>query len=315
MQTWKEETPEDRAVFIGTLEVKLSPADEPLLEAALDDKRKEVRRTAANLLACLPDSAFVKRATDRVRPLLKFVPGSAGGLLKLKKAKPAALEVTLPAECDRAMQRDGVEPKPLPGLGEKAWWLIQMLEAVPLVRWQGEWDLPVDEILAASHAGEWKKEFFEAWTRAAIRQKNETWAQALLDLAIDTKRLDKLDGLLAAMSPARREGHLTRLLLNDDDKFRDLQGTLIAQCRHEWSATFSRAVLAFMQGVAAQELGNWQLRNHFKTFAPRLDPGVLAETVSGWPTDSKGWDFWSKGVEEFLAATQFRSDLHHAFSQ
>ena len=59
----------------------------------------------------------------------------------------------------------------LEGFGEKAWWLIQMLESVPLALWSREWKAAPAEILAASQAGDWKKEFFEAWTRAAIRQK------------------------------------------------------------------------------------------------------------------------------------------------
>jgi hypothetical protein len=313
--TWKEETPEDRAAFVAVLEIGLGVDDEPFLEAALDDKRKEVRRNAVTLLALVSGSALVTRLFGRVKPLLKFFPGEAGSLFKLKKASPAILEVTLPVECDKAMQRDGIETKPQPGFGEKIWWLIQMLEIVPLTLWTTDWNVSPAEIIHASLQGEWKKEFFEAWTRAAVRQKNPVWADALLVIALPAKRVEKFEGLLAALPEKQRELRLSALLETDDAKTRESQGALLAQCRHEWSPEFSRTILVWLRKMTAQQSADWQLRNQFKDFAARLAAITLAEAATGWPVSATpGWDFWSKGVEEFLALAQFRADLHAAFS-
>jgi hypothetical protein len=311
--TWKEETPDDRAAFITELAAGLSAADEAFLESVLDDKRKEVRRAAGGLLARLPESAFVRRMTERVRPLLKFAPGGAGSALKLKRAKKASLEVALPNDCDKAMQRDGIEPRPQEGFGEKAWWLIQMLELVPLSVWTCDWNASAGEVMAASLAGDWKKEFMDAWTRAAIRQQDAEWAEALFTPAVHDERFDKLEGLLAAMPAPRREARVTELLGQNDKKTRALHDRLLALCRHDWSPAFSRAVLTAMRKETARESSDWMFRNQFKDFAPHLAPAVLAEAATGWKTDSKAWDFWSKGVDDFLAVTQFRADLHAAF--
>jgi hypothetical protein len=311
--TWKEEPPEDRALFIGALDTGLSAEDEPFLEAALDDKRKEVRRMAAQLLARLPGSALVKRQTERAMPMLKFVPAALGGVLRLKKGKPANIEVILPAGCDKTMERDGVEPKPPQGVGEKAWWLIQMLEAVPLDLWTREWKTAPEEIVAALEHCEFKAELLEGWTRAAVRQSNPAWAEPLLDASLEWKRFDKLGGLIGAMPPAQREACVTKLLADRDDKTREIRGRLVMQCGHGWSAAFSREVLAFMRRETAGEQGDWALRNQFKEFALRLAPEVLAEAPAEWPTGEKSWEFWSKGVEEFLAMAQFRTDLRYAF--
>src|SRR5688572_30163695 len=51
---WASEPLENRAAFIQTLGIRLNPADETFLEAALDDRRKEVRKSAAELLSRLP---------------------------------------------------------------------------------------------------------------------------------------------------------------------------------------------------------------------------------------------------------------------
>jgi hypothetical protein len=311
--TWKAETPEDRATFLAAFDAGLSLEDEPFLEAALDDKRKEVRRTAATLLAQLPGSALVQRLTQRVRPLLTFLPGSPGNVLKFKKAKPAQLQVTLPAECDKAMQRDGVEPRAPQGFGEKAWWLIQLLEAVPLDLWTSEWNSTPAEIIAASQAEEWKKEFLEAWIRAAIRQRNAPWAEWLFTAAVEARRFDKFEGLLAVISPWQRETRVAVLLAKKDTETSALRGTLLLQCRHPWSLDFSRSVLAFMRKETAQNAGDWSLRNQFKDFATHLAPEALAEAPNAWPTVTMHWEFWSPGVDAFLAATQFRAELRAAF--
>lgn len=311
--TWKDETPDDRASLIGALGTGLTPADEDFLETALDDKRKEVRKQAAVLLARLPQSKLVLRVTARTHTLLHFVSGESADPLKTKKSSAAILEVILPEECDKAMQRDGIEPKAQQGFGAKAWWLIQMLEIVPLDHWTAQWQLTPEELLTVSGQGEWAREFFEAWLCAAIRQQNPHWTGALLGAAFESNRVDKFDGLLSAMPMPTKEARLTHLLTNCAPKSRTMLANLVGQCRHDWSAEFSRAVLSFMRRESGQETGDWQLRNQFKNFATFISPAILGEAPSGWPTESKSWEFWSKGVDEFLAAAQFRADVHTAF--
>lgn len=56
-----------RADSFRLLRNGLGPADEPLLEAALDDRARDVRAVARDLLAALPQSAFVGRMRARIR--------------------------------------------------------------------------------------------------------------------------------------------------------------------------------------------------------------------------------------------------------
>ncbi|MFN9856892.1 MAG: DUF5691 domain-containing protein, partial [Pseudanabaena sp.] len=70
--TWKQESASDRAAFLKVLGNGLSMADEPFLEALLDDRSKEVRRVTVDLLTCLPESRFCQRAITRVQDLVKL---------------------------------------------------------------------------------------------------------------------------------------------------------------------------------------------------------------------------------------------------
>lgn len=315
VSTWKEETSDDKVRFLSVLKIRLSLEDEPFLETALDDKRKEVRRIAGGLLGNLPESPFTKRMIDRAKPLLKYYSGETGSLIKLKKGKASRIEMSLPSDCDKSMQRDGVEVKPLQGFGEKGWWVVQMLEVVPLSIWTTEWQTTPAKIITASLTGEWTKELFESWTRAAVYQTNAEWAEALFTLSIDGKRFDKFEGLLSVMSTDKRELRISELLKANRADTKDLHGALIAQCRHPWTLEFSRSIIAWLKCTSKDVSSDWQLRNQFKDFAPWLNPLALKEAVDGWPTDSKGWEFWSKGVDEFLALVQLRVNLHGAFSK
>src|SRR5690606_7489132 len=94
----QEEPDPGRADLLAALAGHLEPGDEPLLEAALDDRRSEVRRRAACLLALLPDSAFAARMRDR-----------AARWLRVERTGDAvAVRVDLPEELDDAARRDGI---------------------------------------------------------------------------------------------------------------------------------------------------------------------------------------------------------------
>src|SRR5262249_16912295 len=132
--TWPTDAPDDRVAFIAELEAGLSMQDEPFLEAALDDRRKDARRQAAELRMRLAESALVGGMGQRVGPRVRVEKTSG---LKFKKLLgKRSLEIDLPDACDDAMQRDGIEAKPPQGVGEKSWWLQQMAGAVPPARWE-----------------------------------------------------------------------------------------------------------------------------------------------------------------------------------
>ena len=125
--SWDAAGPE-RVMFLTVLADGLSPADEPMLESALDDRAAEVCGWAAHLLAGLPGSALGQRMAER-----------AVGCLHLDRdisISDTRLVASPPAECDAAMRRDGITPSPGAGrslLDDQAHLLLEVIARTPLL--------------------------------------------------------------------------------------------------------------------------------------------------------------------------------------
>ncbi|WP_329175437.1 DUF5691 domain-containing protein [Streptomyces sp. NBC_01477] len=165
--TWKSERAEDRLMFVDSLRTGLSAADEPFLDQALSDRSRNVRATAAELLSALPESALAARMAGRARSCISL--------------GPDGISVEAPYECDAAMERDGVAPRPPNGRGERAWWLGQLVDAAPLATWRARFGgRTPEQIIGLPVLDDWQPDLHAAWCRAAVRQRDSEWARALL---------------------------------------------------------------------------------------------------------------------------------------
>jgi Family of unknown function (DUF5691) len=160
---WQTEAPEDRAALLGPLATGLSTDDEPLLERALDDRNRPVREAALGLLARLPDGGYARRMTDLARACLDL-------------RGTGRIAVTPPTECDRSMRRDGIAAKPPRGVGERAWWLEEVLARTSL----RVWPEPAP-FLGRELSEEWVATVHRGLARAAAAQQHSAWAAALVD--------------------------------------------------------------------------------------------------------------------------------------
>ncbi|MFE6100591.1 DUF5691 domain-containing protein [Streptomyces laurentii] len=169
--TWGTERAEDRLMFLDSLRAGLGPADEEFLEAALSDRSRNVRATAAELLSALPASALAGRMAER-----------AASCVALDRTEGAeTIVVEAPHECDAGMVHDGVAATPPTGRGERSWWLGQLVEAAPLHCWSARFGgRDPERIVALPVTDDWRAELHAAWCRAAVRQRDADWSRALL---------------------------------------------------------------------------------------------------------------------------------------
>jgi Family of unknown function (DUF5691) len=173
--SWDAAGPE-RVMFLSVLADRLSPADEPLLEAALGDRAQDVRGWAAYLLASLPRSALGQRMAERAR-----------GCMRMERDIRGTRLVTIPpAECDAAMRRDGITPRPGGGglpLDDRNHLMLEVVARTPLLTWSNEFGRSAEQILAVP-SGAWEPVLFAGWSRAAMAQRDQEWMAALINRAL-----------------------------------------------------------------------------------------------------------------------------------
>ncbi|PBC79396.1 hypothetical protein BX265_4198 [Streptomyces sp. TLI_235] len=279
--TWATERAEDRLLFLDALQDGLSGADEEFLEAALGDRSKNVRATAAELLSTLPGSALAARMAERARACVRPLDG--------------VLAVDPPTECDTAMQRDGIPPKSPTGRGQRSWWLGEIVAAAPLSLWTDATGLTPGQLLAlpAREGGEadgtdWSAELREAWARAAVRQRDESWARALLGPAPRTGGADRSAGApakLLAVLPAAERATWTAAFVRTHGLGDAFQ--LLGACATPWTPPLSTAVVAALERAAGSGAYPWShsgvLGMTERALAPAAAPAVEALAADAAP--------------------------------
>ena len=186
---WQRENGEDREWFAELLYTAPEPADEALLETALDDRRRSVRHFAAIALAQLPASAYAGRMAERARAAIRLE----------RRMLRSALQVTPPEDCDPAMVRDGISPKPPNGTGRQAYWLRRVIGATPLGVWTAI--APPAQLLELRVEGDWRETLLAGWRDAALRRRDPDWALALAGSGLAP---DLLIPLIRALAPPDR---------------------------------------------------------------------------------------------------------------
>jgi hypothetical protein len=320
--TFSTEPPDDRAAFLEAFETGLGPGDEPFLEAALDDRAKSVRRVAADLLGRLPGSALCQRMIGRATPLVAWEGPKRPGHGRLK------LGAALPEACPPDWVRDGIEPKLTPlakdlKLGERAWWLAQLLAAVPPAHWSSTSSQTPEALIEAAAGGEWADAIGFGWAHAAASHQDPEWSSALLrHRHKEARRVDGLAARLMAPLPAdRREALLLEHLRADSGPFQAEHPTiwLLQFVDGPIGVELARALLDWLRTVVPQEgdrrvaarsvQGCWLLCHHL---GPRL-PVVLAEEVRGsWGGDLDNPSL-SHSIGQMIDCLEFRREMHEEF--
>jgi hypothetical protein len=305
-KTWKKESAEERASLLAALEINLSMNDEPFLEAALDDKRKQVRDVAAKLLSKLPKSRLCQRMIERVRPLITFNHNS--------------VQVTLPSTCDRQMIRDGIDQSRYSSaLGEKASLLLQMLCCVPPSFWCNNSGKTPQQLLEFVDGSEWEKMLLEAWATAALKSQDSLCAEVLLPDASKFYHTfmgngeELIVGLLKVLGQDKANTLILQTLLQNQGKLLNVNHpayTLLKHHQTPWSEKVSQLVLSSIRKYIEvyNQQYEWGMRSLFQNFALYMEPSVV-EAAGELSAVVEEGSFWQDFVNDFLATLLFRFEM------
>ena len=316
-----DEDPANRAFFVAALRDGLSLADEPFLERALDDRRKEARQQAAGLLVRLPSSALAGRMTNRARQLVTL-----GRSTILQRPR---IDVTPPDEADASMLRDGLSPTPpaSTGLGEKAWLLAQIIGGVPPSTWSNAWSIEPDKLIRAAEGHEWREPLVAGWLIATERFHDPAWAKALWDneavARIESKwSAPPLEHVFARAGAAEVvDAELRREIDSDPGSLRSAHRVAVALLRwpNEWSDALARAVARRFKKYAGDDRmvfgSEFGMRALLDRCAHAVPVSAADAFLDGWPEQSEVWSTWTSAVDILTSVLRFRIDLHLAFTE
>lgn len=295
----------DRSSFISILRSGLSASDETFIEEQLRDRSKEVRLLAADLLAHLPDSAFVKRMQERLNASLSQERKLFRRQWKLEPPEQFAADWKADALEEGRTQSES--------LGPKAWWLFQIARATPLAWWEQHLELSPDELLAWALGSDWSLALIRAWHQALLREKNVAWAQAFLQ-RWPFKEFNYERTALIAFLPQQQREHYWYALLDGGEGYGPLLEQIVSeqsQLAESMSADFSNKVLKLSKKYLTQQRSRWDypLRQSLVDFVCLIPPACFHEATHSWPIDSSDSQAFGETIARILAIVEQRKTL------
>lgn len=304
--SWAQEDGRERAQFLEILETNLSPEDATFLESALDDKRAEVRDVARNLLPRLPESAFVQRMASLARQYLGAHKAFLGGL---------KLDVTLPESYVKEWKRDGIVEK-VPTyevkVGERAFWLRQILQNVPPSVWSEEFRAEPEKIVAAAK-GDWEALLVQAWREAAVRSRDQAWC--VFFLRQDLSENANFDARMLQVIPAETAEELAipviEKLIKSASELTNTHFHLVQALPTPWSLRLSRLVLKviYKQIQRPDEQRHPYALYSLPELGVRLHPDMALELKEFWPEDHPNWPAWENNIRSLENTVHFRHEM------
>jgi hypothetical protein len=312
---WKQEKAENRAEFLATFAVGLSAEDEPLLEKALDDRAASVRAIPPGLLARIPTSAFAIRMRSRADTMLTYADGK--------------LTVKPPTAIDKLWERDGIVAKsPSSAIGERAWWMLQVMACIPPAYWEQQFGATPNELITAANTNKWGNSLIEGWSEAAQLHHETHWIEPLWDWWHQQQGNKKSSGLtttdmrqtlIILLSAQDAERKVQQLFVNSSLSGNADWEEQLEELPKPWSTEFGERYLL-------------ELRNYIETLKPgtrsypyndswyqsisiaarALPPSCFAAALKPWTLpDNQNWQIaqWQQELDSCMETLRLRQRL------
>ncbi|WP_169804061.1 DUF5691 domain-containing protein, partial [Actinomadura formosensis] len=303
-QTWGKEPAPDRAAFIATFEHGLSPDDEEFLEAALEDRGKDVRQRASDLLARVPGSAYGERMAARARACL------TPEVRTVRGREQTWIRVSPPQAHDEDMARDGIPFHPSGSfaprsggepVGTRAAWLREILARTPLSTWTDLFGLPPMEVVCLPVSDPGGRDVHIGWAKAALGRRDGAWARALLKGGVMVDEPEALADLLSVLPEGERDAaaaDLIRWVEGRPDLLRVLE-----RVPGPWTGALAAAVAATLNASAGRPSrpAEHLIIQLCRLADQRLDPSAVSRIALGGTVPH--------ALTELIATLRFRDEM------
>jgi hypothetical protein len=253
----------------------------------------------------------VQRAQMRVSSLLRLE----------RKLVRKHWQLEAPHEFNPEWSSDAVDEKrpQAEALGDRAWWLYQLVRFVPLHWWEETTEMNPSELLHWAAGTDWQLALIRAWHQRIVKEQHRLWSEAFLNAKpVKDFQYDPLE-LLAYLTPARSETYWLDLLNSDNAVNRrgEFIGRILAQSKNSISVAFAQAIFKNVKKHITDDASKWDypLRQSIVDLASIIPPECFNEATQGWPLDNSRIDFFSDTVARIIRVVQQRNTLHQFFNE
>jgi hypothetical protein len=313
-ETWQRERANLRAEAIDALSVNLSPADQPFLEAALEDRAQPARERADALLTRIPGSRSAREAIVRAEPLI---------------GKRLGFQIVIrPPDGDASSG------------SERAALMAEAISRVPPSHWAAQLGKqPADLVRTVARDRDWGFAVLDGWTRAALAFTDAEWAAALWTAWLATSSSQfgmtgkasagsfeatvnqRLIELLQVTRPGDAERAVANAISGSFDPNR--MAAVLPHLARPWSADFTDRYLRSFRDLADMALKQAQVdwraihvwSSSFQTAALALPAGSIQSAVTllsqlrdATPrhgTDYR-WEYWKQTLKSHIDTLRMR---------
>lgn len=297
--------------FLEVLGKSLTIIDEPFLNDLKDDRRKEVRLKARDLLAGLPDSVFAQALFSLVKPYFEV-------------HDQLIVSIQLPDELPTATEDYGIDltkAKKKFASGVKASWLAAVVSRITPSFWAQYLSAKPRNIIAAFYESHLGDVLAQALVAAVIRHQDAEWAEQLVRHEVgrglpNTWPNTELRKLVKLLSPATFND-ITYYYLQYNGSMLEEENHIVTKMlllrEFVWEERLSRLVIeGFRQWMAETQTFFWNLLHYqriLETAAYTVSPPLIDAFSRDWPYHSPVWPRWEAAVQRFLKTLSFRKDM------
>jgi hypothetical protein len=310
--TWSADAADDRRKFVELLLATVCPGDEPFLEAALDDKSKQVRREAARALARLPGSGLRARMTERAKPTITITK-SKGWMLGREKM---AIAIEPPKAYDPSWKRDAIEETPA-DKGQRAFWFTQLVAGSDLSALARPSGLEPAAFLEALSGDAFYRELLAAMTTSAATCPGQPgcvqWAEAIIARSSERafEHLQELSPLWMAQDQQRSEALRLSLISGWKGGTAQHMWKVLAADPRPWSQGFSQQAAMLLRKVHVKREYAWEMGVNLWNASHLLHPAA-AEAFESIITESYP-DKLDPNAAKSLVRIRLRAEMYREF--
>lgn len=297
--------------FLEVVSNSLSPTDEAFLNDLKNDKRKEVRLKARDLLASLSDSTFAQDLFTLVKPFFEV-------------HDKLIVSIRLPDELPTATEDYGIDltkAKKKYGSGVKASWLAAVVSRISPSFWEEYLSAKPRNIIAAFYESHLGDVLSQALVAAVVRHQNAEWAEQLVRHEVgrglpntwpnaDVRQVMKL------LSPATFND-IAYYYLQYNGSMLEEENHIVTRMlllrEFVWEEKLARMVIeGFRQWMAETQTFFWNLLHYqriLESAAYNVPPNLIDAFGRDWPYHSPVWPRWEAAVQRFLKTLSFRKDM------